>query len=95
MRRAAGHGSDEAMFNLGVIYFHSGAEDVARGWWENAAAAGNLQAIHNLGLLLARERAESPVDGDDVAGAGADDGVGDSPTSSLGVGDLTGTQLPE
>jgi TPR repeat protein len=55
LRRAAGHGNDEAMFDLGVLHHALGEEGLALQWWQQAAAAGNLKAIHNLGRLLAAQ----------------------------------------
>ena len=40
------------MFNLGVIHWANGDEDLARQWWGAAAADGHLLAIQNLGRLL-------------------------------------------
>jgi TPR repeat protein len=39
------------MFNLGALLKDSDP-DTAKGWWEQAAAAGDSDAMSNLGLLL-------------------------------------------
>ncbi|MGF0316754.1 hypothetical protein [Nocardia fluminea] len=58
LRRAAGLGHTDAMFNLGVVLKDQGEPDNAEIWWQRAADLGDADAMNNLGVLLA-ERDES------------------------------------
>lgn len=53
--RAAGAGDQSAAFNLGVLDAERNDLDAACQWFERVAtASGDTDAIHNLGMLLAR-----------------------------------------
>lgn len=53
--KAAGQGSAEAMFNLGLSYFTGFGvrldKAVACDWWRKAAEHGDLDAQYNLGIV--------------------------------------------